>query len=103
MMQAYIIARAKWYFTNLWGDKRPTRITLARIPPTRFVASAQELVLVDRLPTVVGLEPVLAHFWRNNLDLDLLQFGRRGYGAMRRSTPTDDHGFVTDEILFQIR
>ena len=54
-------------------DKRPARVTLTRITPTRFITSTQKLIFVNGFPPIIGLEPVLTRFRGYDLDLHLLQ------------------------------
>ena len=76
---------------------------MARILATRFVAGAKELVFVYCFATIVGLKPVLARVSGNDLDLNLLQFGRRGDLSVGRSAPADDHGLFSNERLLERR
>ena len=71
-------------------NKRPARVTLTRITPTRFITSTQKLIFVNGFPPIIGLEPVLTRFRGYDFDLDLLQLGRGGDGPVGNpeSNPT---------------
>ena len=77
-------------------DKRASRVSLTRVPAPLREPGADEGVLEDGLPPVVGLEPLLALFLTDHLDLDLLQPVRGVPLAVRRPAPPDHRGPVPD-------